>query len=73
MLIGDQICDRYYISLNENSAYSGSNYGSLDCSVGLLTEAGYYDTSFTSLPGTSQNPSRLTTVKSTTLDTPYSY
>jgi hypothetical protein len=34
MLIGDQICDRYFLGLNEDTAYSGSSYGSLQCNIG---------------------------------------
>lgn len=71
MLLGDQICDRYFEGLNPDTEFDGANFNGLACDIGKQTVGGFYPATFTSKPGNAQKRDKLTTVRSKTLDTPY--
>ncbi|KAL4508252.1 hypothetical protein ABPG72_003556 [Tetrahymena utriculariae] len=71
MLVGNLLCDRFDLGLNEDTPYNGSAYSPLSCEIGYSHPAGFYLSQFISTPGQASNQSHLTTVRSTTMDTPY--
>ncbi|KAL4484526.1 hypothetical protein ABPG74_019703 [Tetrahymena malaccensis] len=71
MLVGQLLCDRFNLGLNEDTPYSGNSYSPLTCQVDYSHPAGFYLSQFISVPGQASNQSHLTTIRSTTLDSPY--
>ncbi|KAL4484574.1 hypothetical protein ABPG74_019751 [Tetrahymena malaccensis] len=71
MLVGNLLCDRFNLGLNEDTSYNGNSYNKLTCEIDYSHPAGFYPSEFISLPGEATKQNHLTTVRSTTLDTPY--
>ncbi|EAR87205.2 IPT/TIG domain protein (macronuclear) [Tetrahymena thermophila SB210] len=71
MLVGQLLCDRFNLGLNEDTPYNGNSYSPLSCQVDYSHPAGFYLSQFISVPGQASNQSHLTTIRSTTLDSPY--
>ncbi|EAR99597.2 IPT/TIG domain protein (macronuclear) [Tetrahymena thermophila SB210] len=65
MLIGNLLCDRFNLGLNEDEPQNGDSYSSLTCQIDYSHPAGFYGATFISKPGKALNKSRLTTVRST--------